>query len=82
MPAMLMCVCVSCGQRTMHRTCPECNRETVPEHLIPSRCLDCGTPLTLPAHLQTLLGQCEDCAVSNRTAIGLRAWDTLLRDLI
>lgn len=82
MTAVLMSVCTSCGRRTVHKTCPDCNRTTVPEHLIPPSCQDCGIPLTLAPHLRTLLGQCEDCADANRTVIGLRAWDVVLRNLI
>jgi hypothetical protein len=73
-----MKVCTSCGKQTEQKVCPECNEATAPENLIPTRCLDCGEPLTLPAHLRTSLGQCEDCADENPTVIGLRAWDDLL----
>jgi hypothetical protein len=73
-----MNVCTSCGERTERQVCPECNQATTAEYLIPTHCLDCGKPLTLPPHLQTSLGQCEDCANENRTVIGLRAWDKLL----
>jgi hypothetical protein len=82
MTAMLMRVCASCGRRSPNLTCLECNRETVPEYLIPAHCLDCRAPLTLPPHLRTRLGQCEDCADVNYTAVGLWAWDALLCDLI
>ena len=82
MTAMLMSVCTTCGGRTVRKTCPLCNQTTVPEHLIPSFCLDCGIPLNLPPHLRTLLGQCEDCADANRMVIGLRAWKAILCDLI
>lgn len=75
-------VCTSCGRKTPQLTCPECEQGTLPEHLIPTHCLDCGAQLTLPPHLRTLPGQCEDCADANRTAIGLWAWDALLCDLI
>jgi hypothetical protein len=80
--ATLMSVCTSCGRRFPHGSCPTCNQETVPEYLIPAHCLDCGAPLTLPPHLRTRLGQCEDCADVNYTAVGLWAWDALLCDLI
>jgi len=82
MMATSMRICTHCGRQTSHKICPECDRETVPEHLIPTHCLDCGTLLTLPPHLRTLLGQCEDCADVNHTAVGLWAWDALLCDLI
>lgn len=80
--ATSMRVCTFCGQQTLHETCQECEQETVPEHQIPTHCLDCGAELTLHPHMRTLLGQCEDCADANHTAVGLWAWDALLCDLI
>ena len=75
-------VCTSCGRQVAQKTCPECNRETMAQDLIPTHCLDCGAPLALPAHLRTSLGQCEDCADQNPTIIGLQAWDALLPELL
>ena len=75
-------ICTSCGRRTAEGICQTCNQATVPMHLIPKRCADCGTSLKLPPHLRTSMEQCEDCAVMNRDVIGLWAWNDLLCDLV
>lgn len=77
-----MKICMLCGRQTTQETCPDCKQQTVPRHLTPAHCLVCGVPLTLPLHLRTLPGLCEDCTDTKRTAIGLWAWDALLCDLI
>jgi hypothetical protein len=82
MVILLSYVCVGCGQRTAQGICPTCRQETMPTHLIPTRCLDCGAPLRLPPHLRSSLGQCEDCSTMNPRAIGLWAWNDLLCNLV
>jgi hypothetical protein len=73
-----MNICTFCGKQTKQKACPECNQETTPQDLVPARCLDCGTSLTVAPHLRTSLGQCEECANEHSTIIGLGAWDDLL----